>query len=1071
MGVHRLFCMGCGARASAPEDTLKVCGHCVQYAYCSKECQVADWAQHKHVCGETEVLSSEGPAERARGGKTVPSLEALCKNFATRLEAYDREAALPSHIHKTAGGYAVYLEALRRRNRIQQRMFHFSLSQMDAVLERVRASENQRIFVASETVKGARIAARIYEVAIADDDEKAKTVNTAWFQQMHHHSWMAWTTVEIILGTHATTEAEMRARDERFFSGMTKQLLYGAAQKLARNFDPPFSKKKDPEAVPVRADLYAHFSDTTSGVAAETLRQFVKCYVASVPEGSTGATYPEEVRLNDPELEEAHSRVYNAVNRLQPAEGEGLWEALNRKGAAFLLDLAEWLESRGAEIDRQTRGADERERRRAQRKHTASAIWALRFGLSAVSAYASYQYYMHGVTSKEDVKATIEGQLSDAAKMRKAAQDAADAQQSMIWRRGNESLAADAMITGNRTVMAQMTANLNVLSQSRDAAFYRYAVESMSAVGLEIGDAGARQIGNITTQLAVALGGIKSNGTGDGPVSVGFLNTTHPEIQVINSTRGGVDLPCDPASMLGHYNSFIHSTYAFLRSNLQKRMASDPSFATMQRERRQAFLTRQMRTLNETEADMLEDLHATSLAVRNLTIDPERMAAVFRDMSNAHPELGAELVSFATTVTAQETASRNAIISSLQDFMRNCSRDIADMNLVKDGYDSDATVADEQWKKLVGILDDPAKLQFEQRMYPGNPFSAVYGDLCFAVRWVLSGGTASRYVGAGWSSFENVWVALRQIRVTMSKQSSVFDVQYRKALYDFAQTAFGLIMVLLLWWKVLALLGFPLAAAAVLTVIVYGNCCRPPSARHKMQGAHTSRYATDPASAFHCAFVRDMFHGFTTFWTALKETVGLLTLCAQAILLLFFVLNDLLDIVNGIVSAITTTLGGNLSGFAQNVTQDWEKAKAFAETVNRTWATNTNAELAATTTVVLASGTATLSSMTVWNTALPFISLLTHLILATPVLRETSPLSGWFKDVYRDYLADWECVGEWLRTLGTLFAFTPLGWEQIHKLTAIYGVGRLFGVGYRFFRSLGGAARNPSSGKKKSKGE
>lgn len=42
------------------ENKLKLCGRCKDIAYCSKECQTADWEYHKKACGEPKPKRPEG---------------------------------------------------------------------------------------------------------------------------------------------------------------------------------------------------------------------------------------------------------------------------------------------------------------------------------------------------------------------------------------------------------------------------------------------------------------------------------------------------------------------------------------------------------------------------------------------------------------------------------------------------------------------------------------------------------------------------------------------------------------------------------------------------------------------------------------------------------------------------------------------------------------------------------------------------------------------------------------------------------------------------------------------------
>ena len=65
-------CANCGER----DNRLKKCDRCRSVAYCSRECQVADWPKHRVVCGKTsEVLRGHGevPANAA-GCESRPSV-------------------------------------------------------------------------------------------------------------------------------------------------------------------------------------------------------------------------------------------------------------------------------------------------------------------------------------------------------------------------------------------------------------------------------------------------------------------------------------------------------------------------------------------------------------------------------------------------------------------------------------------------------------------------------------------------------------------------------------------------------------------------------------------------------------------------------------------------------------------------------------------------------------------------------------------------------------------------------------------------------------------------------------
>lgn len=45
----RHMCGGCGSFEEASKDYLR-CGRCLTERYCSKECQVSSWKDHKPLC-------------------------------------------------------------------------------------------------------------------------------------------------------------------------------------------------------------------------------------------------------------------------------------------------------------------------------------------------------------------------------------------------------------------------------------------------------------------------------------------------------------------------------------------------------------------------------------------------------------------------------------------------------------------------------------------------------------------------------------------------------------------------------------------------------------------------------------------------------------------------------------------------------------------------------------------------------------------------------------------------------------------------------------------------------------
>ena len=54
-------CFGCHMKF--PRSQLYVCTGCKYVPYCSRECQRANWSDHKHLCGRPEVMARDLPAD------------------------------------------------------------------------------------------------------------------------------------------------------------------------------------------------------------------------------------------------------------------------------------------------------------------------------------------------------------------------------------------------------------------------------------------------------------------------------------------------------------------------------------------------------------------------------------------------------------------------------------------------------------------------------------------------------------------------------------------------------------------------------------------------------------------------------------------------------------------------------------------------------------------------------------------------------------------------------------------------------------------------------------------------
>jgi splicing suppressor protein 51 len=63
-------CKTCG-KPESPHITLKECGRCGRTGYCSRDCQKADWKEHKKVCLPT--CQSQPSASATTGSKPPPS--------------------------------------------------------------------------------------------------------------------------------------------------------------------------------------------------------------------------------------------------------------------------------------------------------------------------------------------------------------------------------------------------------------------------------------------------------------------------------------------------------------------------------------------------------------------------------------------------------------------------------------------------------------------------------------------------------------------------------------------------------------------------------------------------------------------------------------------------------------------------------------------------------------------------------------------------------------------------------------------------------------------------------------
>jgi MYND finger len=76
--VAELKCAHCGS-AGTEEKKLSRCSRCMGVAYCSRQCQAADWAKHKTACQRVQLLNvtlSDGKTKKVpvAQGVTLPVL-------------------------------------------------------------------------------------------------------------------------------------------------------------------------------------------------------------------------------------------------------------------------------------------------------------------------------------------------------------------------------------------------------------------------------------------------------------------------------------------------------------------------------------------------------------------------------------------------------------------------------------------------------------------------------------------------------------------------------------------------------------------------------------------------------------------------------------------------------------------------------------------------------------------------------------------------------------------------------------------------------------------------------------
>ncbi|CAH0057614.1 unnamed protein product [Clonostachys solani] len=78
-------CVTC--KKTAPEVTIKRCAQCSSTPYCSRECQKADWKNHRKVCGKESAgcSSSSSPSELGSQASPLKGLEKSVTKPFTRI--------------------------------------------------------------------------------------------------------------------------------------------------------------------------------------------------------------------------------------------------------------------------------------------------------------------------------------------------------------------------------------------------------------------------------------------------------------------------------------------------------------------------------------------------------------------------------------------------------------------------------------------------------------------------------------------------------------------------------------------------------------------------------------------------------------------------------------------------------------------------------------------------------------------------------------------------------------------------------------------------------------------------
>ena len=108
------MCFCCGAERRLEGTMLSKCGKCKTAFYCSKQCQLADWPQHKMLCKSLKkVVESDHPLTQAAGH--LP-------NVADLFEFFEDPLCVTSALASEMGGETAELLLLLLRHGMPQKV-------------------------------------------------------------------------------------------------------------------------------------------------------------------------------------------------------------------------------------------------------------------------------------------------------------------------------------------------------------------------------------------------------------------------------------------------------------------------------------------------------------------------------------------------------------------------------------------------------------------------------------------------------------------------------------------------------------------------------------------------------------------------------------------------------------------------------------------------------------------------------------------------------------------------------------------------------------------------------------